>query len=193
MGPLVTNTLVTALTKLSTSQEAVDNRLIEMSKKFGERNTTLTKQLNDLKQIKNNSRREGLCNIEDENQFFREEIAEIEEAIFALLIEDSEDLKRIIHDLNSRMKTKVHIRHDTSHIKIFRRKIQLHFFSRNLLVCKLRINIFKFKTLRIKTHSLRIENFNSNHLLKSLLHILITYLLQSKLRLFVINVATLIT
>ena len=40
MGPSFTDTLVTALTKLSTSQEAMDNRLIEMSKKFGERNTT---------------------------------------------------------------------------------------------------------------------------------------------------------
>ena len=34
MGPSVTDTLVTALTKLSTSQEAMDNRLNEMSKKF---------------------------------------------------------------------------------------------------------------------------------------------------------------
>ena len=32
MGPLVTDTLVTALTKLSTSQEAMDNRLNEMWK-----------------------------------------------------------------------------------------------------------------------------------------------------------------
>ena len=48
MGPSVTDTLVTALTKLSTSQEAMDNRLNEMSKKFGERNTTLTNQFNDF-------------------------------------------------------------------------------------------------------------------------------------------------
>ena len=40
MGPSVTDTLVTALTKLSRSQEAMDNRLNEMSKKFEERNTT---------------------------------------------------------------------------------------------------------------------------------------------------------
>ena len=33
MGPSVTDTLVTALTKLSSSQEAMDNRLYEMSKK----------------------------------------------------------------------------------------------------------------------------------------------------------------
>ena len=46
MGPSVTDTLVTALTKLSTSQEAMDNRLNEMSKKFEERNTTLTNQFN---------------------------------------------------------------------------------------------------------------------------------------------------
>ena len=48
MGPSVTDTLVTALTKLSTSQEAMDNRLNEMSKKFEERNTTLTNQFNDF-------------------------------------------------------------------------------------------------------------------------------------------------
>ena len=46
MGPSVTDTLVTALTKLSMSQEAMDNRLNEMSKKFEERNTTLTNQFN---------------------------------------------------------------------------------------------------------------------------------------------------
>ena len=46
MGPSVSDTLVTALTKLSTSQEAMDNRLNEMSKKFEERNTTSTNQFN---------------------------------------------------------------------------------------------------------------------------------------------------
>ena len=45
MGPSVTDTLVTALTKLSTSQEAMDHRLNEMSKQMEERNTTFTNQL----------------------------------------------------------------------------------------------------------------------------------------------------
>ena len=48
MGPSVTDKIVTALTKLSTSQEAMDNRLNEMSKKFQERNSTLTNQFNDF-------------------------------------------------------------------------------------------------------------------------------------------------
>ena len=48
IGPSVTDTLVTAVTKLSTSQEAMDNRLNEMSKKFEERNTFLTNQINDF-------------------------------------------------------------------------------------------------------------------------------------------------
>ena len=48
MGLSVTDTLVTALRKLSTSQEAMDNRLNEMSKKFEERNTTLTNQFNEF-------------------------------------------------------------------------------------------------------------------------------------------------
>ena len=46
MGPSVTDTLVTDLTKLSMSQEAMGNRLDEMSKKFEDRNTTLTNQFN---------------------------------------------------------------------------------------------------------------------------------------------------
>ena len=48
MGASVTDTLVTALTKMTTSQEAMDNRLNEMSKRLDERNTTLTNQFNDF-------------------------------------------------------------------------------------------------------------------------------------------------
>ena len=46
MRPSLTDTLVTALTELSTRQEAMDTKLNEMSKKFGDRNTTLTNQYN---------------------------------------------------------------------------------------------------------------------------------------------------
>ena len=42
MGPSVTDTLGTALTELSTSHEAMDNRLNEMSKNFEEPNSELT-------------------------------------------------------------------------------------------------------------------------------------------------------
>ena len=45
MGPSVTDTLVTAVTKLCTSQVAMDSRLNEMSKQFEERNLNLTNQL----------------------------------------------------------------------------------------------------------------------------------------------------
>ena len=45
MGPSVSDTLVTARTKLSTSQEAMDNRLNEFSKQMEERNTTFTNNL----------------------------------------------------------------------------------------------------------------------------------------------------
>ena len=48
MGPSVTDSLVTARTKLTTSQEAMDNRLNETSKNFEERNTTLTNQFNNF-------------------------------------------------------------------------------------------------------------------------------------------------
>ena len=47
-GPSVTDTLVTALTKLSTSQEAMDSRLNEFSRKFKQRHTILTNQFNDF-------------------------------------------------------------------------------------------------------------------------------------------------
>ena len=48
MRPSVTDTRVTALTKLSTSQEAMDNTLIKMSKKTDERNANLTNQFNNF-------------------------------------------------------------------------------------------------------------------------------------------------
>ena len=51
IGPTVTDTLVTALTKLSTSQEALDNRLNEMSKKFEERNNALSNQLENVQKL----------------------------------------------------------------------------------------------------------------------------------------------
>ena len=120
-------------------------------------------------------------------------IAETLEAASAVILEDSEDLDQIIKDLNGRIRTKVHIRHDNSHIKVFRSKIQILFFSRNLPVSNLRIKTFKIKISKIKTLSLRIQMFNRNHRLKSLLQILITCLIQNQLRSPVINVAILIT
>ena len=48
MRPSLTDTLVTALTELSTRQEAMDTKLNGMSKNFEERNTTLTNQYNDF-------------------------------------------------------------------------------------------------------------------------------------------------
>ena len=48
MGPSVTDTLVTALTKVSISPEAMDNQLTEISKQFDERNTILSNQFNNF-------------------------------------------------------------------------------------------------------------------------------------------------
>ena len=48
MGPSVTDTPVMPLKKQSTSQEAMDNEINEMSKKFEERNTISTNQFNDF-------------------------------------------------------------------------------------------------------------------------------------------------
>ena len=194
MGPSVTATLVTALTKLSTSQEAMDNRLNEMSKTFEERNTTLTNQFNDFEKKSNTSPggapfRKTVVKTQIHPEVI---IAEILEAASAVIIEDSEDLDQIIKDLNGRIRTKVHMRHDNSHIKTFRSKFQIPFFSRNLPVSNLRIRTFKIKILKVKTHSLKIQIFNHNHRLKSLIQILITCLTHNKLRLLAINVATLI-
>ena len=53
MGPMVTDTLVTALTKLSTSQEAMHNRLSENSKKIEGPDATFTNQLNNFRKTTN--------------------------------------------------------------------------------------------------------------------------------------------
>ena len=47
-GPSVPDTLVTALTEFSTSQEAKEKRLNELSKTFEKRNTTLTNHFKDF-------------------------------------------------------------------------------------------------------------------------------------------------
>ena len=59
MGPSVIDTLFTALTRLSTSEEAIDNRLNEMSISFEERNTTLTNQINELQKNQTQQRQRG--------------------------------------------------------------------------------------------------------------------------------------
>ena len=196
MGPSVTDTLVTALTKLSTSQGAMDNRLTEMSTRFEERNTTLTNQFNNFQKNQTQQPQRGSFsqNRGQTSNSSKVIIAELLEAASAVILEDSEDLDRIIHDLNGKIRTKIQIRHDNSHIKTFRSKIQIPFFSRNRPLSNLRITTFKINILKIKTHSLRIQIFNRNHRLKSLLpQILITCLIHNKLRLLVINVAILIT
>ena len=59
MGPSVADMLVTALIKLSTSQEAMDSRIDEISKEFKERNTTLTNQINEFQ--KNQTQQLPMC------------------------------------------------------------------------------------------------------------------------------------
>ena len=103
-------------------------------------------------------------------KFFQKEItAEISEAAPAVIKEDSEDHGRIIHDLNGRIRIKFLIRHDNSHIKTFRSKIRNRFCSRNLPVSNLEKNFFKIKILGSKPRRLRIQFFNLNQRLKTLL------------------------
>ena len=195
MAPSVTDTLVTALTKLSTSQEAMDNRPNEMSKKFEERNTTLTRQFNDFQENQTQQPQRGSFsqNRGQNSNSSRGNNRGKFRGRFRGNNRRFRGLDQIIEDLNGRIRTKIHIRHDNSHINIFRSKTQIPFFSRNLPVSKLTIQTFKIKILKTKTHSLRIQIFNRNRRLKSLRQILITCLIHSKLRLLAIDVAILIT
>ena len=55
IGPTVTDTLVTALTKLSTIHEDLNNRFKKMSKKFEECNTALSNQLENVHKLQTES------------------------------------------------------------------------------------------------------------------------------------------
>ena len=66
MGPTVTDTLVNALTKLSHSQEAMDNRLNEMSKKMEEQTNNITTKLQQTQKHQQQSQR-GFNNYRGQN------------------------------------------------------------------------------------------------------------------------------
>ena len=55
IGQTLSDTLVTALTKPSTSQKTLDNCLIEMSKKFEERKMALSNQLENVLKLQTES------------------------------------------------------------------------------------------------------------------------------------------
>ena len=112
--------------------------------------------------------------------------AENLEAASVAILEDSDAFNQIIHNPNCRIRIIVHIRHHNKYIKTFRSKIQIPIFSRKLLDFNFRIETFKKQILKIKTLGFRIQIFNRNHRLKYLLHILITCLIQNKVKLPVI-------
>ena len=192
MGPSVTDTLVTALTKLSTSQEAMDNRLNEMSKKFEERNTTLTNQLNNFQKNQTQQPQRGSFS-QNRGQNLNYSTGNNRGKFRGRFRGNTRGFRGPRPNYQRSQwqnQNQIHKHHDNSHNKIYRSKIQI-FFSRNLLVSNLRNKNFKIKNLKIKTHSLRTQIFNRNHRLKSLLQILITCLIHNKLRSPVINVAIL--
>ena len=115
------------------------------------------------------------------------------EAVSAVINEDSEELDRKIKNLNDRIRTDVHIRHNNSHIIFLSINFFIFFFTRNLLFSSPRIKTFPSKNLRIKTHSLRIETLYQDHRLQSLLQILNTCLLHNKFKLPVMKVVILCT
>ena len=103
MGHSVTDTFVTALTKMSTSREAMDNRLSETSKKFEERNTILTNQLNDFQKRKNQTQqpqRGSFSQLADKIEIPHQEIVAFSEAGSAVTIEDLEDLEPFSNGLS---------------------------------------------------------------------------------------------
>ena len=145
MGPLLTDTVVTTLTKLGTCQKAKDNRLKELSKNLQERNTTLTKQLKIFRKNKHNSSRGVLLhNTAAKTQILQEVLTgDISKAVLEVTLGDSEDLDQVINNLHSRIRTEVHIRHDKNHIRTSCNKIQILSISRNLSDSNLRIKTFK--------------------------------------------------
>ena len=194
MGPSVTDTLVTALTKLSTSQEAKDNRLNEVSEKFEERNTTLKNQFNDFQKNQTQQPQRGSFS-QNRGQNSNSSSGNNRGNFRGRFRDDIQGFRGPRPNYpRPQWQNQNHsvIRHDNSHMKTLRSKIQIPFFSLNLPGSNLRIKTFKIRILRIKTQSLRIQFFNRNYRLKSFLQILITCLIYNKLRSPVINVDTLI-
>ena len=152
MGPSVTDTLVTALTKLSPSQEAMDSRLNEMSRKFKKRNTTVTNNHNDFQKNQTQQPQSNSSQNRGQSLSFQDEITEeILEAASEVAIENSEGFDRIINGLSGRISAKIRTRHDNSNTKFFRNKIRIPLFGRNPLVFNLSIKTLKIKVLRIET------------------------------------------
>ena len=102
---------------------------MKCQKKFEERNTTLTNQIDDFQKNQTQQPQRGSFsqNSGRISNFLEVKIVEILEAASAVVIEDSVDLDQTISDLNGRIRTKVHIGHDNSHIKTFRSKTQILF------------------------------------------------------------------
>ena len=166
-----------------------------MSKKFEERNTTLTNQVNDFHKnqtqqpqrssfsqnrgqnsnsTRGNNRGNYRSRLRGNNRGFRRPRPNYQRPQW--------------HNQNQSSYTPRQQSYQN-----FPQQISNFFFSRNLPVSNLRIQTLKIKILKIKTHSLRNQIFNRNHRLKSLLQILITCLMHNKLRLLAIKVSIIIT
>ena len=90
-----------------------------------ERNATLTNQFNEFQKKQTQQPQRGTSSQnrgQNSNSSQSNNRGDLEDAS-AVTLEDSKELDRIFHDLKGRIKTKVHIHHENSHIKTFRRKI----------------------------------------------------------------------
>ena len=196
MVPSFTDTLVTSLKKLSTSQEAMDNRLNEISKNIEERNTTLTNQLNDFQKNQTQQPQRGSFS----QSRGRNSISSRgnNRGNFRGCLRGNDRGFRGPRPNYQRPKWQnqnqsSYTPRQQSYQNFPQQNSNSFFFSRDLPVSNLKVKSFKIKILKIKTHSLRIHIFNRNYRLKYLLQILITCPIHNKLRSPVINVAIPIT
>ena len=162
--PSVSDTLVTALTKLSHSQETMDNRLNEMSKKLEEQATNFTTQLQN-QQNQNNSQRGS-----------QKAIAEIEEIIVvgiaAITVETEVEVTKVEDDLGRTITAEITI----SQIKITKIQIliRIKIVSNNgQIIIRKTFN----KEIPIKVHRKLHLKFYSGPALHALYTTINTYLL----------------
>ena len=172
MGPSDKGALVTTLTKLSTSQEALDNL-----KKFRQAKIYFDECISRFSEKSNTTTPEGL--------FFTKPWSKLKflksqspGKLYGPIQRQELRIKRTSTELSTTSMAESEAESLCAATTVMSRtsaaKSKLLFFSRNLPVLKHKITTFEFKILGTKTHSLRIRIFNQYHCLKSLLQTPIT-------------------
>ena len=116
MGLSVTDTWVTALKKLSTSQEATDDQINEMSKKLEERNTTQTKELIDFQKNQTQQLRRGsLSQNRGQIEILRKEFVVISELATTVTMGYLALLDLFFNIFSGKIKTRIFLFLENSH------------------------------------------------------------------------------